>query len=223
MKNRKSGWKCKKCVGKSSKKNKDKPDEYYISSPGPVSEPQPYALSDSAECDPERNSSRESVGSDVSDRTDADPPPLPPKSTQAEETGDSVPSTTAAEVLGDDEASTSAVPPPLPPKPGRNGKQKEKEKVKVEGKAKSKTNVSVKSAKCGKEQTMPEVIIVGADATSLDPALCSICYSSSKEALLLPCNHLTSCMECAQQLKTVTKCCPICRKPIKRVAKVFIS
>ncbi|EXJ85389.1 hypothetical protein A1O1_05753 [Capronia coronata CBS 617.96] len=47
--------------------------------------------------------------------------------------------------------------------------------------------------------------------------LCQICYSQEIDALFFDCGHVCSCVECAKQCEI----CPICRKTVKQVVKMF--
>ncbi|XP_074652047.1 E3 ubiquitin-protein ligase XIAP-like [Tubulanus polymorphus] len=52
-----------------------------------------------------------------------------------------------------------------------------------------------------------------------DSLLCKICMSERADVVFIPCGHLMSCQVCAKTLKN----CPMCRRKISRVQKVFIS
>ena len=43
--------------------------------------------------------------------------------------------------------------------------------------------------------------------------VCLVCYNNLRDTLLLPCNHLILCRECATTLRN----CPICRQEILKV------
>jgi len=47
--------------------------------------------------------------------------------------------------------------------------------------------------------------------------LCQICYSQEIDALFFDCGHVCSCVECARQCEI----CPICRRNVKQVVKMF--
>ncbi|OAP59538.1 hypothetical protein AYL99_06836 [Fonsecaea erecta] len=47
--------------------------------------------------------------------------------------------------------------------------------------------------------------------------LCQICYSNEIDALFFDCGHVCACVECAKQCEI----CPICRKTVKQVVKMF--
>ena len=48
---------------------------------------------------------------------------------------------------------------------------------------------------------------------------CHICWESEIDAIFLPCGHLTACEECARQMQNHD--CPVCRKVVKQVVKVW--
>jgi hypothetical protein len=47
--------------------------------------------------------------------------------------------------------------------------------------------------------------------------LCQICYSEEQNAVFCDCGHVCSCVTCAKQVDL----CPICRKSIKSVIKIY--
>ncbi|KAF7718202.1 Ubiquitin carboxyl-terminal hydrolase [Penicillium ucsense] len=47
--------------------------------------------------------------------------------------------------------------------------------------------------------------------------LCQICYSEEQNAVFCDCGHICSCVTCAKQVDL----CPICRKTIKNVIKIY--
>lgn len=47
--------------------------------------------------------------------------------------------------------------------------------------------------------------------------LCQICYSEEQDAVFCDCGHVCSCVTCAKQVDL----CPICRKTIKSVIKIY--
>ena len=50
---------------------------------------------------------------------------------------------------------------------------------------------------------------------------CRICMDAPKDHMLMPCNHLCVCVECASALKGSNDACPICRKPVSGYARVY--
>ncbi len=52
-----------------------------------------------------------------------------------------------------------------------------------------------------------------------DGKLCKICFASAIDCVLLNCGHLCCCLECPKALQA----CPMCRSPIERVVKTFVS
>ena len=47
--------------------------------------------------------------------------------------------------------------------------------------------------------------------------MCQICYGEEMDALFYDCGHVCACVECARQVDV----CPICRKSVREVVKVF--
>jgi len=55
-----------------------------------------------------------------------------------------------------------------------------------------------------------------------DALLCVVCEDGRKEVLLMPCNHMCLCKNCAESyLFKTMKDCPICRTPVKEFRAVF--
>jgi len=59
------------------------------------------------------------------------------------------------------------------------------------------------------------------DSSALNSSknLCDICFEQSKQILFQPCNHISCCKNCSQDLST----CPICRKNIQTKLSVYLS
>lgn len=53
----------------------------------------------------------------------------------------------------------------------------------------------------------------------LDLQTCNICYVEEIDSVYIPCGHKCSCSLCSSKLKS----CPICRKQIKNVVKIYHS
>eukprot|EP00457_Paulinella_chromatophora_P007762 gb/GEZN01007787.1/.p1 GENE.gb/GEZN01007787.1/~~gb/GEZN01007787.1/.p1 ORF type:complete len:426 (-),score=39.79 gb/GEZN01007787.1/:134-1411(-) len=51
--------------------------------------------------------------------------------------------------------------------------------------------------------------------------VCGICMARKKNAVLVPCGHLYACIPCSRKLRTGNMPCPLCRKPIRSVLRVF--
>lgn len=47
--------------------------------------------------------------------------------------------------------------------------------------------------------------------------MCQICYGESVDALFYDCGHVCACVECAKQVDV----CPICRKSVQQVVKIW--
>uniref|UniRef100_A0A0D6R029 RING-type domain-containing protein n=1 Tax=Araucaria cunninghamii TaxID=56994 RepID=A0A0D6R029_ARACU len=51
--------------------------------------------------------------------------------------------------------------------------------------------------------------------------LCAICYDASRDSFFLPCGHCATCFTCGMRISEETNMCPICRKKIRKVRKIF--
>ena len=58
-------------------------------------------------------------------------------------------------------------------------------------------------------------------AKSNSTLVCIICMDRSRDALIRPCNHMVVCYACATLLLQRRETCPICRKKIDDVIRVY--
>ncbi|OAY22999.1 E3 ubiquitin-protein ligase APD2 isoform X2 [Manihot esculenta] len=57
-----------------------------------------------------------------------------------------------------------------------------------------------------------------------DAKLCVICYDEQRNCFFVPCGHCATCYECAQRIiEGEGKICPICRRLIYKVRRLFTS
>ncbi|XP_006813149.1 putative 3-hydroxybutyryl-CoA dehydrogenase [Saccoglossus kowalevskii] len=61
------------------------------------------------------------------------------------------------------------------------------------------------------------------DLASVNDRDCAICMDRQRDCLLCPCHHMITCMECAKSLLNRKDFCPICRKDITEIIRVFHS
>lgn len=54
-------------------------------------------------------------------------------------------------------------------------------------------------------------------------ALCQVCYFEEIDALFYRCGHVVACYACAKQCATDSNGCPVCRRPIEAVVKMYRS
>ena len=52
---------------------------------------------------------------------------------------------------------------------------------------------------------------------------CAICMERMRNSVICPCHHLVACYECTKVLLNRKDACPICRKDITEVIKVYHS
>uniref|UniRef100_A0A0A9BAJ4 RING-type domain-containing protein n=1 Tax=Arundo donax TaxID=35708 RepID=A0A0A9BAJ4_ARUDO len=53
--------------------------------------------------------------------------------------------------------------------------------------------------------------------TTAKKGCCSICHQMQVDSLLYRCGHMCTCFDCADQLKSSSRGCPICQSPIEDV------
>ncbi|XP_057428038.1 E3 ubiquitin-protein ligase APD1-like isoform X2 [Lotus japonicus] len=57
-----------------------------------------------------------------------------------------------------------------------------------------------------------------------DEKLCVICYDEQRNCFFVPCGHCATCYDCAQRIVDgETKVCPVCRRLIHKVRRLFLS
>lgn len=54
-------------------------------------------------------------------------------------------------------------------------------------------------------------------------ALCQVCYFEEVDALFYRCGHVVACYACAKQCASDTNGCPVCRRPIEAVVRMYRS
>lgn len=54
-------------------------------------------------------------------------------------------------------------------------------------------------------------------------ALCQVCYFEEVDALFYRCGHVVACYACARQCAQDSNGCPVCRKPVEAVVKMYRS
>lgn len=51
--------------------------------------------------------------------------------------------------------------------------------------------------------------------------LCVICYDAPRECFFLPCGHCAACFACGTTIGEEAGICPICRRKMNKVRKIF--
>jgi hypothetical protein len=52
---------------------------------------------------------------------------------------------------------------------------------------------------------------------------CSSCFESPTSAVCLPCGHLVSCIDCAEQWQANHHTCPVCRRAVAQVVQTYLA
>ena len=53
-------------------------------------------------------------------------------------------------------------------------------------------------------------------------SLCVVCLEEEQTHALIPCGHRVCCATCSERLKVAERPCPLCRKPIEAVCRVYV-
>ncbi|KAL7248548.1 hypothetical protein ACSBR2_003310 [Camellia fascicularis] len=51
--------------------------------------------------------------------------------------------------------------------------------------------------------------------------LCAICFDAPRDCFFLPCGHCVACFACGTRIADLAGTCPICRRNMKKVRKIF--
>ncbi|XP_059667991.1 E3 ubiquitin-protein ligase APD2 [Cornus florida] len=51
--------------------------------------------------------------------------------------------------------------------------------------------------------------------------LCAICFDAPRDCFFLPCGHCVACFACGTRIAELAGTCPICRRNMKKVRKIF--
>ncbi|CAB81928.1 putative protein [Arabidopsis thaliana] len=51
--------------------------------------------------------------------------------------------------------------------------------------------------------------------------LCAICYDAPRDCFFLSCGHCVACFQCGTRIAETSGFCPVCRKKIRKVKKIF--
>ncbi|KAE9591995.1 putative aminoacyltransferase, E1 ubiquitin-activating enzyme [Lupinus albus] len=63
---------------------------------------------------------------------------------------------------------------------------------------------------------------LGNDEASINSRrLCAICLDAPRECFFLPCGHCVACFACGTRIEEASATCPVCRRNIKKVRKIF--
>lgn len=72
------------------------------------------------------------------------------------------------------------------------------------------------------EEDSEEEGLCGTSNDLYDGKLCVICYDQERNCFFVPCGHCATCYACAQRImEENVKACPICRRVIHRVRRLF--
>merc|ERR1712137_399856 len=51
---------------------------------------------------------------------------------------------------------------------------------------------------------------------------CAVCMDAEVDTVFVPCGHMATCSTCAERLGK-RPCCPVCRKRVKHMQRVFFA
>ncbi|CAD5320724.1 unnamed protein product [Arabidopsis thaliana] len=61
------------------------------------------------------------------------------------------------------------------------------------------------------------------DVEASNKSLCAICFDSPRDCCFLPCGHCVSCYQCGTKIKRTKGRCPICRKKMMHVKRIYTA
>ncbi|AEC09506.1 RING/U-box superfamily protein [Arabidopsis thaliana] len=59
------------------------------------------------------------------------------------------------------------------------------------------------------------------EASNRSRRLCAICFDVPRDCFFLPCGHSVSCYECGTTMQEADGSCPICRRKMKKVKRIY--
>ncbi|KAG2335049.1 hypothetical protein Bca52824_006229 [Brassica carinata] len=59
------------------------------------------------------------------------------------------------------------------------------------------------------------------DAQSSTRYLCAICFDAPRDCFFLSCGHCVACFQCGTRIAETSGFCPVCRRKIRKVKKIF--
>lgn len=63
----------------------------------------------------------------------------------------------------------------------------------------------------------------GSSEDLYDGKICVVCYDEQRNCFFIPCGHCATCYVCARRIKDEeSKTCPVCRRYIRKIKKLFI-
>ena len=69
-----------------------------------------------------------------------------------------------------------------------------------------------------------EMEVANADTREIgDPTLCVVCAAADRSHMFQPCNHIACCGKCANYIEMDTQECPVCKKDVESIIKVFLA
>ncbi|KAB2626524.1 RNA-binding protein MEX3B-like [Pyrus ussuriensis x Pyrus communis] len=83
----------------------------------------------------------------------------------------------------------------------------------------------IESGKCRSSSSNSNNAVITSSSEDLyDRKICAICYTEQRDCFLVPCGHCATCYVCAERIfYGENKTCPICRRFIRKVRRLFAA
>ncbi|KAF2583377.1 hypothetical protein F2Q70_00008545 [Brassica cretica] len=59
------------------------------------------------------------------------------------------------------------------------------------------------------------------EASNSTRRLCAICFDAKRDCFFLPCGHCVSCYQCGTKIVEAAGSCPVCRRKMKKVKRIY--
>ncbi|CAH8325657.1 unnamed protein product [Eruca vesicaria subsp. sativa] len=59
------------------------------------------------------------------------------------------------------------------------------------------------------------------EASNSSRRLCAICFDAKRDCFFLPCGHCVSCYQCGTKIAEASGSCPVCRRKMKKVKRIY--
>ncbi|XP_057435239.1 E3 ubiquitin-protein ligase APD2-like [Lotus japonicus] len=64
-------------------------------------------------------------------------------------------------------------------------------------------------------------LLVDGETSNNTRRLCAICFDAPRDCFFLPCGHCAACFPCGTRIAEASGTCPVCRRNMKKVRKIF--
>ncbi|EOA27180.1 hypothetical protein CARUB_v10023281mg [Capsella rubella] len=82
-------------------------------------------------------------------------------------------------------------------------------------------NVSSDDSFTNDDADLEELMGSNGETSNRTRCLCAICFDTPRDCFFLPCGHCVSCYQCGTKMAEAAGSCPICRRKMKKVKRIY--